>query len=911
MTTLFVVSVSCGLFTKNAFADDKFITGGPGTCNVDVLGVSDESALAKVIAVYQLQQYTCVPGTYLHKTETEAFCDDCPLNSYCPGGTFSVEDTYLGQNLCPDNYITFSTNSTSPSDCVLDSSCEWECTTPDCTPCGPSDIDGFIAVTPLMEAGDTFKFDLTAGGEFIIDWGDGTVENVGNSTGNISLQQHTYQKSGQYRIKISGNASGYAANMPAISFQCKDDTGEYIVEHPLAGIEGSLGRVFPTINGVQPLFTKTFYGCDKVQNQTLPEYLFAGIKGKPAAHMFDSTFAGMTSLTEIPDNFTFGVSGAPADYVFANTFKETNISSIPEDLFVRISGAPADGMFRGTFAGTQIESIPAGIFSGIRGSDNTPVGEYAFANTFENTPITEIPEGLFENVQGAPSEGLFYATFKNTYITKLPETGMFPGISGAPAESMFDYTFANTPISNIPEDLFSGITGYPAPRMFASTFEGCDKIAQQIPGALFGRIGGGPASGMFNRTFFNASSLQKWIPTNLFENLQPFTHISVFPGEIEPMGDIFLGSSIVEKCPDDMVQYFTGFEEYFDNKVSCTFCPDNSVVVNGQCMCNDGYWVFDGKEILENTFIIEEMGAGKKCVPIPEYTITYECGDGTVIEGSVTSANVTHGSEYTVSGAMCDKINEEQTGWKLKDTNSEYDFSHVINNVTSDFVFTAVYKPKTYTITYECGDGGYSELPAEEMSQTVKANQSFSVLNQYACTKPGYEYVENWVSSIDGERYNPSSSTKYKYSEDLTLTAEYKEKDISEYSFWFEVVPVEYVTNEVDIEISAKGTFYIDWGDGSVVEEIVNENANAKQITHKYSFDKNDPDKTYTVRVGGLATGYAYNSNDTQEESVIKIACDADSPKVTAAGGDIMNIFPMVDGYVQPSFKNMFLAENI
>ena len=206
-----------------------------------------------------------------------------------------------------------------------------------------------------------------------------------------------------------------------------------------------------------------------------------------------------------------------------------------------------------------------------------------------------------------------------------------------------------------------------------------------------------------------------------------------------------------------------------------------------------------------------------------EYTITYECGDGTVIEGSVTSANVTHGSEYTVSGAMCDKINEIQTGWKLKDTNSTYDFSHVINNVTSDFVFTA----------------------------------------------------------------------------------QYKEKDISKYPFWFEVVPVEYVTNEVDIEISAKGTFKINWGDGSV-ETIDNENANAKQITHKYSFDKNDPDKTYIVRVGGWATGYAYNSNDTQEESVIKIACDVDSPKVTAAGGDIMDIFPRVNGYVQPSFKNMF-----
>ena len=37
MTTLFVVSVSCGLFTKNAFADDKIITGGPGTCTVYIL----------------------------------------------------------------------------------------------------------------------------------------------------------------------------------------------------------------------------------------------------------------------------------------------------------------------------------------------------------------------------------------------------------------------------------------------------------------------------------------------------------------------------------------------------------------------------------------------------------------------------------------------------------------------------------------------------------------------------------------------------------------------------------------------------------------------------------------------------------------------------------------------------------
>ena len=205
VTTVFVVLVVCGLYPRNVVAAGGFVVGGPGTCTVDILGVSADSAVAHRIAMYTLENYRCEPGTYLHVADGEAYCADCPIGSYCPGGDFTIEDTYLGQKLCPDRYTTRGIKSISELDCILD--CDENCSGQDCISCVPAETDKFIAITPIMSEGDVFQFEISAAGDYTIDWGDGTSETITKDVESI-MYSHVYNKYGQYTVKISGVSTG-------------------------------------------------------------------------------------------------------------------------------------------------------------------------------------------------------------------------------------------------------------------------------------------------------------------------------------------------------------------------------------------------------------------------------------------------------------------------------------------------------------------------------------------------------------------------------------------------------------------------------------------------------------------------------------------------------------------------------
>ena len=87
-----------GLITS-AFGADGTITGGAGTCTVDVLGVSDNNATANTIATWALNEYECPAGRYLD--EDTLTCITCPTGAYCPGGTYTIESENKGTNACP------------------------------------------------------------------------------------------------------------------------------------------------------------------------------------------------------------------------------------------------------------------------------------------------------------------------------------------------------------------------------------------------------------------------------------------------------------------------------------------------------------------------------------------------------------------------------------------------------------------------------------------------------------------------------------------------------------------------------------------------------------------------------------------------------------------------------------------
>ena len=228
--------------------------------------------------------------------------------------------------------------------------------------------DKFVLTTTANTT--EFKFKIFATGNYNIDCGN-------NTTATKSDTEYTckYNNAGQYNITVTGNATDYTDNA-AISFEGNKK---------LAKISGSLGAVFPTLPGKQPIFKNTFAHC--------------------------------TSLTEIPNGLFSGISGAPAEAMFYFTFYGcTGLKSIPNGLFSGISGAPAESMFYKTFSGCKgLTEIPNGLFSKISGKP----AEWMFGSTFENCEgLTSIPDGLFSKINGEPAYHMFFATFyKCTRLT--------------------------------------------------------------------------------------------------------------------------------------------------------------------------------------------------------------------------------------------------------------------------------------------------------------------------------------------------------------------------------------------------------------------------------------------------------------------------------------------------------------
>ena len=195
----------------------------------------------------------------------------------------------------------------------------------------------------------SFGFKISAAGEFVVDWGDGTVETITKSDTTNTTYTHNYDTAGAYTIGIGGQATAYNTSTitAAISFYVNSSQSK------IASIDGSLGAIFGTLSSDtnnQPRFYYTFYNATNM-TCSIPSDLFAGISGAPAEDMFASTFSGCSGLTgAIPDGLFVGISGAPASAMFDSTFHDcSGLTSIPENLFGNISGTAKSSMFYETF----------------------------------------------------------------------------------------------------------------------------------------------------------------------------------------------------------------------------------------------------------------------------------------------------------------------------------------------------------------------------------------------------------------------------------------------------------------------------------------------------------------------------------------------------------------------------------
>ena len=215
-------------------------------------------------------------------------------------------------------------------------------------------------------SGTEFGFYLDAAGEFTIDWGDGSVENMSFDRANNymlversdhgenkgRLISHTYADSANlYTIRLRGHATAYAykGNMSMTN----PDIGFMAGSKGISSMAGCLGCVFSTLsNGTQPCFHSTFEDNTELTGE-IPQNLFAGINGGTSLYMFGFTFAGCSGLTgTIPAGLFAGVSGEPVWNMFMSTFSGcSGLTGIGDGLFGDISGDLDDGMFYGTFSG--------------------------------------------------------------------------------------------------------------------------------------------------------------------------------------------------------------------------------------------------------------------------------------------------------------------------------------------------------------------------------------------------------------------------------------------------------------------------------------------------------------------------------------------------------------------------------
>ncbi len=105
-----------GTFIAPAFGADKIITSA-NTCTVDVLGVSDNNAVANTIATWDLIDYTLNPGQYLNVTETSVDKTTCPAGSYCVGGGYTVETADNSIAQCPTGYPNSANGASADTQC--------------------------------------------------------------------------------------------------------------------------------------------------------------------------------------------------------------------------------------------------------------------------------------------------------------------------------------------------------------------------------------------------------------------------------------------------------------------------------------------------------------------------------------------------------------------------------------------------------------------------------------------------------------------------------------------------------------------------------------------------------------------------------------------------------------------------
>ena len=134
---------------------------------------------------------------------------------------------------------------------------------------------------------------------------------------------------------------------------------------------------------------------------------------------------------------------------------------------------------------------------------------------------------------------------------------------------------------------------------------------------------------MFGSMFSGCTSLGtdatvSYVPATLFKNVEGTTYGS------NAMSSIFYNTALDTQCPAGTKPYETGFESYWNNKISCIpadkiVCASNNTGASYQCESCSGE---TGCPTIADLYQCPQPGyigniAANECIAVEPYTITY------------------------------------------------------------------------------------------------------------------------------------------------------------------------------------------------------------------------------------------------------------------------------------------------
>ena len=532
----------------------------------------------------------------------------------------------------------------------------------------------------------------------------------------------------------------------------------------------------------------------------------------------------------------------PAAISFSSNKNLAGISGSLGEIFPTLADGSQPRFYRTFYNCTNLTgSIPEILFTGITGAPTRSMFEWMFYGCRGLTG--SIPAGLFSGISGAPAPNMFDNTFGGcSGLTGAIPENLFAGISGAPASSMFKGTFryCSGLTGSIPAGLFSGISGAPAPNMFDNTFDVCTGLTGSIPENLFAGISGAPASSMFSDTFYGCRGLTGSIPEKLFAGISGAPASSMF------WRTFFGCSGLIGSIPEKLFGNIYGAPKSFMFDGTFRDCRGLTGVIPSGLFGNL---------------------SGKPAAEMFSYTF------------------------YGCSG-LTGKIPEKLFG--------------NIYGAPAEFMFDSTfYNCSGLTGSIPSGlFGNISGAPARSMFDSTFKNCS-GLTGKSARNPDGtplYEVFPSATSDHVGGMYtgtcladNASIPTTWGKNANCTYT-----EPEPEYPFTATVEITSAKTYSLDI--SAAGTFYVNWGDGTQYEKIVKTDTTTQNISHTYSANG-----TYTVKLGGLATGYSTNEYTATIGGIAGYSNFDNGINVTEITGSLGKVFPTLADGSQPNFYGAFM----